>query len=150
MGDSIAPIPAVVVGANENCGGLGLVRSLGQAGVPVFALDKDPSAPALHSRFARKFIVSEMSGPPLVKDLLALRGALDESPVLFLTSDDAVLSVSEFREQLLNSYRFLLPEHDCLAALMQKSSFQELAERNGFPVPRSLRIQSVDDLSKLE
>jgi D-aspartate ligase len=149
MTDRTAPIAAVVVGAGENCGGLGLVRSLGQAGVPVFVMDSDPSAPALYSRFARKFVASKMTGTSLVKDLLALRATLDHSPVLFLTSDDAVLTVSEHRDKLGDGFRFLLPSHACVTSLAQKVSFQQLAERHGFPVPRAVRIECVGDLGRL-
>jgi hypothetical protein len=46
-----ARTPAVVIGADVN--GLGSIRSLGQAGVPVFVLDDDRWHPGMHSRYAR-------------------------------------------------------------------------------------------------
>ncbi len=147
-GGSRAPIPAVVVGAAGACG-LGVVRSLSRARIPVILVDDDPAAPAMHTRLARKVTVSKMSGPSLVKDLLALGTTFADPAVLFLTSDDATLTVSEYRAELARSYRFRLPSHDCLTSLMHKTSFQRLAEGHGFPVPRSVRIESVADLSRL-
>jgi predicted ATP-grasp superfamily ATP-dependent carboligase len=143
-----APIPAVVVGAAGACG-LGVVRSLSRADIPVILVDNDPSAPAMHSRFARKVAVSRLSGSSLVNDLLALGTTFVDRAVLFLTSDDTALTVSEYRTELAKSYRFRLPSHDCLVSLMRKTSFQELAEAHGFPVPRSVRIESVADLGRL-
>jgi len=142
-------VPAVVIGGTDNCGGLGVVRSLGRAGIPVIAVDSEAFAPALHSRYASKFIVSALSGPTLVRELLDLQRTLDERPVLFLTSDDAALAVSEFRADLERYFRFRLPSHSCLTALMDKNGFEELAKQLKFPVPRSARIRTLDDLASL-
>src|SRR5262245_37207141 len=121
------PIPAVVVGASGACG-LGLVRGLTGADVPVILLDTDRAAPAMQSRFASKRVISTLSGPLLVKELLGLSAAIGNPAVLFLTSDEAVLTVSEFRDALEGSYRFRLPGHDSLVSLMSKTGFQQLAE----------------------
>jgi D-aspartate ligase len=140
---------AVVVGAGEHCGGLGVVRSLGQAGVPVIVVDPEPSAPAMHSRFARRAMVAARSGPALIKDLLDLRATTAHKPVLFLTSDDAALTVSKYRADLEASYYFRLPTHERLTALMDKIGFQKLAETHQFAMPRSLTIERVEDFSQL-
>jgi D-aspartate ligase len=144
-----AQIPAVVVGGSDNCGGLGVVRSLGRAGVPVIAVDCEITAPALHSRYARKVVMPELSGYSLVQNLVALQARLNSRPVLFLTSDEAVLTVSEHRAELQGGYRFRLPDHECLAALMKKNDFQRIALDHGLPVPRSVRIRSVNELGTL-
>jgi predicted ATP-grasp superfamily ATP-dependent carboligase len=125
------------------------VRSLGQAGVPVIVVDREVTAPALHSRYARKMVMPELSGRSFVQNLLALQAGLQFRPVLFLTSDEAALTVSEYRAELQRSYRVSLPSHDSLAALMRKSGFQKFAVEHGFPIPRSVRIRSANDLAKL-
>lgn len=144
-----AQIPAVVVGGTDNCGGLGVVRSLGQAGVPVIVVDREATAPALHSRYARKVLMRELSGHAFVQGLLTLQASLQSRPVLFLTSDEAALTVSEYRGELTRGYRLRLPEHDRLASLMKKTDFQRLALEHGFPIPRSVRIRSSNDLGSL-
>jgi len=60
-----------------------------------------------------------------------------------------VLTVSEYRAELENYYRFRLPSHACLTSLINKTSFQQLAEEHGFPVPRSITIGHTGDLSRL-
>lgn len=142
-------IPAVVVGGSDNCGGLGVVRSLGQAGVPVIVVDSEVTAPALHSRYARNVVMPELSGYSFVQNLLALQAGLGCRPVLFLTSDEAALTVSEHRNELQRAFRLRLPSHDSLAALMKKSDFQAFAAEHGFPLPRSVRIRSANDLGSL-
>jgi D-aspartate ligase len=141
-------IPAVVVGGAGACG-LGLVRSLSRADIPVILVDEDRYAPAMHTRFARKVVISRLSGPSLVRDLLALGTRIGGPAVLFLTSDEAALTVSEYRAELATNYRFRLPSHDCLSTLMHKTTFQQLAEVHGFPVPRAITIARVSDLAGL-
>jgi D-aspartate ligase len=141
-------IPAVVIGSAGACG-LGLVRSLNRADVPVILVDEDRFAPAMHTRFARKVVVSRLSGPSLVSDLLTLGTRIEGPAVLFLTSDEAARTVSEYRAELATSYRFRLPSHDCLTALMDKTTFQQLAEMHGFLVPRAITIVRTSDLTGL-
>jgi len=140
--------PAVIVGAAGACG-LGVLRSLRAAGIPVVLLDTNAAAPAMHSRQAYKVIVRALTGPALIEDLLALRPCFEEAPVLFLTSDETALTVSQYRAELAERYRIRLPRHDRLVALMHKESFQQIAEKHGFPVPRSVTIGSGDDLGTL-
>jgi D-aspartate ligase len=149
VGPETLPVPAVVVGGADNCGGLGIVRSLAHANIPIFVLDTAGSAPALYSRYARKVLVSAVSGPQFVRELLTLQSALQSRPVLFLTSDDAALTVSEFRSELEAAYRLRLPSHQRLTELMQKNTFEQVATELNFPVPRSMRIRTLNDLSNL-
>lgn len=147
MKDSPAgDVVAVVVGA-DICG-LGLVRSLGQAGIPIVVMDTDRRRPAMHSRYARAFVAPSLSGADLVESLLALARPLDCRPVLFLTTDAQVRTVSQHRD-LLQDYRIGLPDHRTVCGLLHKSSFQMLAEQHGFPVPVSLTIRKQEDVAEL-
>jgi predicted ATP-grasp superfamily ATP-dependent carboligase len=142
-------VSAVVVGGADNGGGLGLVRSLGAAGIPVIATDQDSAAPALHSRFAHKVAMSSLSGRKFIDELCELGASLRTRPVLFLTTDEVVLEVSRHRADLEQHFRFRLPLHEQLTALMQKSAFQQLAESLGFAVPRSINLRTAGDLARL-
>jgi len=140
--------PAVIVGAAGACG-LGLLRSLRAANIPVVILDTHASAPAMRARQAHGVVVRALAGRALVDELLALRQALPGTPLLFLTSDEIALTISEFRNQLAAGYRIRLPAHERLVALMHKTRFQELAEAHGFAVPRSVTIGGADDFGRL-
>ena len=141
-------IPAVIVGS-AGLGTLGLLRSLRAADIPVVLIDNNVSTPAMHSRHGHKIAVRQLGGVTLIKELQSVASALAGPAVLFLNSDDAVLTVSEHRTELENHYRFLLPGHDCVTSLMYKASFQRMAEQHGFPVPRSVIIGQIEDLSRL-
>jgi D-aspartate ligase len=148
MSENRAQVPVVVVGAAGACG-LGVIRSLSQANLPITLVDDNRYAPAMHSRFGHKLVISRLAGPALIRDLLALATQMPSPPVLFLTRDESMLTISEHRDELAMSYRFTLPSHHCLTSLAHKTTFQELAESLGFPVPRSVRIRSEADVASV-
>ncbi len=139
--------PAVVVGVELN--GLGVLRSLAAGGIPLVAADPHPWQPTMWTRHGRKRRLRVLAGPALVEDLLALARELDERPVLFLTRDDSVATVSAYRDDLAPHYRFQLPPPDLTAMLLTKAGFEALAERGGFPIPPGQVIRSITDLPRL-
>lgn len=141
-------IPAVVVGDELNA--LGIVRSLGAAGVPVIKVVTDSAALSAKSRYGRKVLVEKTEGESLVRALVELAGQYPQKPVLFVTEEKTVRTLSEYRNRLLSCYRFRLPAHDRLMALMHKQGFQELAEAVSAPIPSVVQLQSLADLPKLK
>ena len=145
-----APSPpcAVVVGLELN--GLGVVRSLARAGAEVIALDTDLARPTCATRHGRKVRVAGLAGAALIEALLRLRATLDRDPVLFLTQEAAVETVSAQRAALQGAYRFSMPDHDLMLTLLDKLRFQALAERLGFPIPRAVRLNAANGTAGLE
>ena len=137
-------LPAVVVGGGLNA--LGIVRSLGQAGIPVIVVDHDPKSPAMRSRYGRKQLCAALEGEVFVNCLLALAEGRPGKLMLFVTEEKSVNEISVSRATLAPRFFLRLPEHERLMALMHKQGFQELAERVGAPVPRTVRLQGLDDL----
>jgi D-aspartate ligase len=129
-------IPAVALGGG--LGGLGVVRSLARGGVPIFVLDKGHRCPAAWSRFARFVRLTGVGGSDLVKELISLSIRIGERPVLILTTDSDVNTVSTFRNELEPFFRFSLPAPEMVQTLYDKGQFQLLAERKGLPVPRGV------------
>ncbi|MES2018660.1 MAG: NAD-binding protein [Pseudomonadota bacterium] len=137
-------VPAVVVGGGLNA--LGIVRSLGQAGIPLIVVDNDPKSPAMRSRFGRKVCCTALEGDALLECLLNLARAQSARMMLFVTEEKSVIAVSEMRATLAPHFFLRMPRHERLMALMHKQGFQELAESVGAPVPRTVRLQSPADL----
>ncbi len=136
--------PAVVVGADLNA--LGLARSLAVGNMPVFIVGDRAGGPAMDSRHGRKVPVAETAGEPLLAALSGIAAQSSDRPVLFLTEEKSVRTVSEHRDQVIRGFRIRLPEHEQLMALMHKSGFQALAEKAGSLVPRALPLKSAADL----
>src|SRR5215470_14558704 len=108
-------VPAVVLGGTLNA--LGVVRSLAAGGMPIFVVDKGHGCPAAWSRFARFVSLQSVGRSDLVKGLIELSIRVGERPVLILTTDADVNTVSAFRKDLEPFFRFSLPTHEMVRAL---------------------------------
>ena len=140
-------VPAVVVGGTLN--GLGVVRSLSRGGVPVVLLETTRRCPAVWSRYCATIRVPSLEGAALIETLVRLASELRCRPVLILTSDDSVLTVSAARRQIEPLYRIDLPAAAMIEALADKAGFHALALREGFAVPRSRTVSGEADLDRL-
>lgn len=141
-------MPAVVIGGGVNA--LGIVRSLGAAGIPVVVMDTDVKAPAMRSKYAKKIVVPVLEGQDFIDQLIAFAVNFSSPLTLFVTEEKTVKTVSELRSQIDAAYRIRLPEHDCLMQLMHKQGFQDLAEAYHAPIPKTVRLEGPDDLIQVE
>lgn len=132
--DVVREARAYVLGVSTP-NGLGAIRSLGREGVEVVAVDHQPDAPGLRSRYARPMTVPD----PVERPEAALEALLSsnrgEGDVLFPTSDAFVLFLSRFREQLAERYRFCIPSRRILDGMINKRAQYEEAMRVGAPLP---------------
>lgn len=140
--------PAVVV-SGHGPGPIGVVRSLSRAQIPVILIGDDRHAPAMHSRYVQKVLIAETRGAPLIESLLALAATIAGPAVLILNDDDAVMTVSKHRDELASHFLFRLPSHSCVTELIYKTQFHQLAEARGFPVPRSIIVEDMGDLHRV-
>ncbi|WP_316155517.1 carboxylate--amine ligase [Cupriavidus sp. BIC8F] len=147
MPDSTENAAVVIVGGDLN--GLGLVRSLANQKMPIIAVDTTSSKAALWSRHARRCVIRSFKGQDFVEDMIALGKRFEKRPVLFLTDEDAVHTVSENRPELGKWFRFRLPPDTGVKLLSNKSEFHRFAEQNGFPVPHTEILNGTSDLPLL-
>jgi predicted ATP-grasp superfamily ATP-dependent carboligase len=143
-------VPAVVVGAGLN--GLGVVRSLAAGGITTHVLGR-PDGIAMRSRHGHKHGLAAAGGDALVhalQQLLALP-SIEKGirPVLFLTEESAVRTVSQRRAQILPHFRIALPDAGTLHALMDKTAFQALAQAAGGLIPPAVSLSCAADLPRL-
>lgn len=133
---------AAVVGLDIN--GLGLVRSLARAGIPTVAFDTDLTKPTAATRYGRKQIAS-LHGDALIEDLLAFRETQTAAPVLFLTQEQSVRTISAQRNRLAGRFHLALPPEEVVHRLMNKDGFMPAAEAAGLAVPGTVTVRNRDD-----
>ena|ERR1700690_4004930 len=91
--------PALVVGD------IGLVRSLGEAGIPTFVCSHYGDSVAFYSRYCTRPVrVSRTSSDDFARDLVALGKSQQQKMVFFTDDDRAVLTLSEHRSELSEYY----------------------------------------------
>jgi D-aspartate ligase len=142
-----ARVPVVVVEGTLNA--LGVVRSLAAGRMPIYLLDTTARCAARWSRHCHYVRVPSISGRALIDALTVLGRSLACRPVLILTGDESVNTVSEFRHELDGLYRFTLPSAEMVGALSDKTHFHALAQREGFAVPRSVCLHGTSDLDMI-
>ena len=128
-------VPAVVLKAEEY-GSLGIVRSLGRQGVPVYCVEANPAAPATRSRYcAGKFAWSVDTAPPerSVDFLLQIAKKFSTPPVLIPTGDAANVFVAEHAEALQPAFRFPVSPPGVAQTLYDKKEMYHLCKQ--FDVP---------------
>lgn len=137
---------AIVLGGGIN--GLSVVRSLARAGLrSVVVIDANDGT--MGSRYARTFTVSTFHGEDFVEELLRLGKGMPHGGVIIFTDDRPLLTVSQYRNHVAPLFGFRLPPHELVVDLTLKQRFFRLAERGGFPVPKTLLLRNQIDLKGL-
>jgi D-aspartate ligase len=152
--DSSVPALLVRVGHYPvHHGSLGVVQTLGSAGVPVYAVTEDHLTPLALSRFLKgRFVWRESAHatPDELVDRLRLIGeVLDRPTVAIATDDEAAVILAEHQQEL--SDQFLLPAGPPGLArrLASKRGLFEICSQQGVPTPRTAYPATGDDILAL-
>ncbi len=141
-------VPVVVV--NSSLNSLGVVRSLAHGRMPIHLVATTRRGPAAWSRYCHFERIPSLVGRDLVDGLINISRRIGERPVLILTSDAEVQTLSACREEIAPHFRLSLPSKELVRTLADKTLFQKYAEREGFPVPRGVSISDLGDLPLLK
>jgi len=136
--------PVVVLVCHHHVG-IGIVRSLGRLGVPVYGIDADSFSPAFFSRYCRGRFVWDLHTAP-AEDSIAF---LDEvgrkigrRALLIPTSDIGAMFVDEHAARLAD--KFIFPQRDVALArtLCNKREMYYLARKWNVEAPKTAFPQS--------
>jgi predicted ATP-grasp superfamily ATP-dependent carboligase len=140
--------PVVILRSIAYCG-LGVARSLGRLGVPVYTVEGVQSSPVFHSRYNRRGFVWSLDERPEAESLQYLREVSTQiggRPLLIPTTDYAALFVARNSKQLGDSFRFPEQPKGLVAALSSKKDMYLLAKRIGIPTPETSFPQKREDV----
>lgn len=144
-----AEVGAVVVGGDHP--GLGIARSLGRRGIPVYILDHQHCI-SRFSRYATRVVRVEN----ILDERKTVEAVLDvgrrfnlRNWVLFPTRDEHVAAFSRYREQLAPFFRVTTGEWESVEWAWDKKKTYELAEKLGVPVPKTFTALTADELPSL-
>jgi D-aspartate ligase len=126
---------------------LGVVRALGEAGVPVYVARYDRRDMAHVSRWVREAFVVP---PPQLREedhvdaLLRLPQRLDGA-VLMPASDEAVVALARHRARLAKRFVVAAPPWAVVRNFIEKRRTYALVEEAGVPAPRTTTPRSVEE-----
>lgn len=141
--------PALVLGMFET--GLGVLRSLGQSGIRVFGFDfkKDIA-------FYSKYVKASICPHPLLQEkefiafMVSFGRKAKSKPVIFMTSDIFLTTVSRNREQLKPFFLFNLPPDKLIVTISDKYKQYKLADQAGTPLPKTSIIENSNQIETLQ
>ena len=139
--------PCIVLGLETQIG-LGIVRELGRAGVPVVGISHETDAIGLASKYlSRKLVV----GPPRSAGLLAAICALGEElgPCCLIAVSEANLSWLVEHRDAFGKVRPIVPTSEKLAIVLDKQRTLQAARHVGLSVPETVEPRSMEHLQHL-
>jgi predicted ATP-grasp superfamily ATP-dependent carboligase len=144
--------PALIFKASRNTihhGTLGIARTLGRLGVPVYAVVEDRHTPLAASRYVEKAFVWERwpdNKEAFLSAMSALGELIDRPTILFPADDLSAISVAENASALSRWFRFPQLRGDLPRNLADKANFYSLCSTIGVSCARSVVPRSVDDV----
>jgi D-aspartate ligase len=140
--------PVVVLVCHHHVG-LGIVRSLGRLGVPVYCIDANRFCPAFFSRYCRGKFLWDLHASPdsaSLRFLLEVGRTIGRRTVLIPTSDIGTMFVEDHAAALAE--RFIFPNRDAglIRALCSKRDMYFLAKRCNVPAPETSFPRSRTDV----
>lgn len=142
-------VGAVVVGGDHP--GLGIARSLGRRGIPVYLVD-DQYCVSTFSKYATKVVRVDniLDERKTVDALLDLGRRCDlRDWILFPTRDEHVAAFSRYRSELAKVFRVSTGEWDSIEWAWDKKKTYELAESLNIPCPRTFNPKSFEEVEAL-
>jgi len=130
-------------------GALGIFRSLGSLGVPVYAVEDGEWAPPLQSRYCRGIFHWDVRHAELeesIAALLKIAGHFDRPPILIATDDATAVLVQEAAEELQPAYRFPVLPKGLARRLCSKRELYFLCRDSDFPTPHTTFPRSRTEL----
>jgi len=138
--------PVVVASVFQT--GLNLMRDLIHRGVTVIGIDCDSRNPGFHSVYGESHLCPDpdRSAVEWLEFMKTLAKRIGRRPLLIAASDQFVSAMGTHAAALKPYYIFSEEAVQVQAALATKEQQYPLAERHGFPIPRTAYIQSAQQL----
>jgi D-aspartate ligase len=148
--DRSMPVLIVRVGSYPlHAGTVGAIRSLGRAGVPVYAITEDRFTPAALSRYLTGRLSWSTTGAEPVEQLSAglrdIADRLGQRVIAVATDDEAAVLVAEHGQQIEQLVVPAVPT-DMARMLASKRGLHELCQRAGVPTPHAAFPASLDEV----
>jgi predicted ATP-grasp superfamily ATP-dependent carboligase len=141
--------PPAIVLQSSFANGLGIIRGLGRAGVPVLALDRSTRALGFDSRYAAGMLCPDpkTDAEAFLLFLEDLARRLPSKAVVFPTHDEYIWIVSRNAERLRDGYLIPFSDWRHMVRLADKEEQLRAAWRVGVDTPRTVFVSGAGDFT---
>jgi D-aspartate ligase len=132
-------------------GAVGVARTLGRLGVPVYAVVEDALTPLARSRYLTQAFFWEgwpNSREAFLKSMSSVGEAIGRPAILIPMDDLSAISVAENAAELREWFLFPELPSDLPRQLANKTSLLSLCKRVGIPCAQTALLRSADDARK--
>jgi predicted ATP-grasp superfamily ATP-dependent carboligase len=137
--------PAIIIGGGSG-NGLGIARNLGRRGIPVYCVTSNPEELTCFSKYCAGYAhIPDIESNPAVmhRFLTQFQSRVGDRGVLFPTSDNALLTMTQIRPQL-SHYVTYLPTQALVETMVLKSKFYQSLKQWDVPHPRTLLLDNAN------
>jgi predicted ATP-grasp superfamily ATP-dependent carboligase len=130
-------------------GGLGIARSLGRLGIPVYGIHPDRGEPGVRSRYCREVWWWDLDAAPAERtvEYLLERGRALGRPVLYATEDPTAMLVADHAEVLKAAFRFPDQPPGLARSLSSKKEMVAHCRAHGVPTAETVFPRSRDEVA---
>src|SRR5712692_7600487 len=143
--------PVVVLNALHQ-GGVGITRTLGRLGIPVYNVAPDALTPALSSRYCQKRLIWDIDNVSVeesVRYLLGIAHSIGRRPLLIASADDsAAVFVAQNAEKLRQGFVFPQQNSELVELLYSKKQMYYLARKFNVATAETVFPQSRGEVVK--
>ena len=139
--------PVLILGCEAHSG-LGVLRSLGRMGIPVYTAALNPSAPAFFSKYCRgRFLLNtNVAGEQALRELLSIGSRIGRKSILIPSGDYDTVFVADHSEALREWFEFPEQNASLVRSLCSKKEMYYLAKKFNVPAPEAGFPQCKEDV----
>lgn len=144
-------IGVIVIG--DHIQALGIIRSLGRHGIPVYLLHDNILCISRFSRYCYKFIKTPRmdNESNFISFLVELTKKFDVNDYILMPTNDAAVKVLSKNKDILEKYyKVPTPQWDITKFALNKELTYSLAAENGIPIPNTIHLRNVEELQKMD
>ena len=141
-------IPYAVVIGLDCFTGLQTARILSGRKVPVIGIGGSDQHACYKTNVCKAKFTADIGSTGFIDLLEEMGPKLWKKAVLFPCMDMSVFILSQHRERLEKWYHIALPEADTVELLMDKVRFYTFCQKEGFPIPGTHFLRSLEDAEK--
>jgi D-aspartate ligase len=150
--DTTVPVLTLKVGHNPlHHGGVGIARSIGREGIPVFAVYEDRFVPASISKYVRGGFVWKNEDIPVdefLSGMAAIAKRIQRPSILIPVDDYGTLLIAEHADALPESFLFPHQASGLPRSLASKEGLYRLCKELGVPTPEAVFPATRSDLEE--
>ena len=138
----------LVIGLSTQIG-LEIVRSLGKKGISVFGADSSSDAIGFFSKYLKKkFVIPFAPESIFIENVINILKTYPEISAIIAISERNITVLNKHRKELEKRVKLLFPPQNVMDFALNKRKTFEIASSLGIPLPKTIFVDSFEEVQK--